>query len=116
MRMKKIKLLILTCAALLVMTMSLGSAGTLLAAQKVETKESADWRFHDIISVDFVKDWVRLPKSDNVMLIDARPPHKYTKGHIPTAINIPFSQFDELKNQLPENKSTVLIFYCGGQK
>jgi rhodanese-related sulfurtransferase len=50
------------------------------------------------------------------MLIDARPPHKYTKGHIPTAINIPFSQFDELKNQLPENKSTVLIFYCGGQK
>jgi 3-mercaptopyruvate sulfurtransferase SseA len=114
--MKKRKLLLLACVAVLAITMSLGSAGTLLAAKKVETKESADWRFHDIISVDFVKDWVRLPKPDNVMLIDARPPHKYTKGHIPSAINIPFSQFDELKDQLPENKSTVLIFYCGGQK
>jgi 3-mercaptopyruvate sulfurtransferase SseA len=114
--MKKRKLLLLAYVAVLAITMSLGSAGTLLAAKKVETKESADWRFHDIISVDFVKDWVRLPKPDNVMLIDARPPHKYTKGHIPTAINIPFSQFDELKDQLPENKSTVLIFYCGGQK
>jgi 3-mercaptopyruvate sulfurtransferase SseA len=114
--MKKRKLLLLTCIAVLAITMSLGTASTLLAAQKVETKESADWRFHDIISVDFVKDWVRLPKPDNVMLIDARPPHKYTKGHIPTAISIPFSQFDELKDQLPDNKSTVLIFYCGGQK
>jgi 3-mercaptopyruvate sulfurtransferase SseA len=114
--MKTRKLLMLTCVAVLAITMSLGSAATLLAAQKVETKESADWRYHDIISVDFVKDWVRMPKPDNVMLIDARPPHKYIKGHIPTAINIPFSQFDELKDQLPENKSTILIFYCGGQK
>ncbi|MBU1341343.1 MAG: sulfurtransferase [Proteobacteria bacterium] len=52
---------------------------------------------------------------NNTMIIDARPQKtKYDKGHIPTAINIPFSQFDILKGKLPRDLNTPVIFYCGG--
>ena len=52
---------------------------------------------------------------DGVMIIDSRPyKPKYVNGHIPTAVNIPFSQFDKMVDKLPEDKTTLLIFYCGG--
>jgi rhodanese-related sulfurtransferase len=98
----------------MVATMSFGWTGTLRAAEKAKTK--TEWKFHDLVSVDFVKDWAKVPRPDNVVIIDARPQHKYVKGHIPTAISIPDSKFDQLKDQLPENKTAILIFYCGGLK
>ena len=100
----------------LVLSPGLGWAAANADTTTVETETKADWRFHDIISVDFVKDWVRVPKPENVMIIDSRPKHKYVKGHIPTAMNIPDSKFDQLIDQLPKKKSTILIFYCGGLK
>jgi len=87
-----------------------GHAGTAPA----KTDAVPDWYFHDIISVDFVKDWAKVPQPENVMIIDSRPKHKYASGHIPTAINIPDSQFDQFKHLLPEKKSSILIFYCMG--
>ncbi|MGD9314341.1 MAG: rhodanese-like domain-containing protein [Desulfobacterales bacterium] len=49
------------------------------------------------------------------MLIDSRPyMPKFANGHIPTAISIPDSQFDKMTDQLPEDKNTLLIFYCEG--
>jgi len=51
----------------------------------------------------------------NVVIIDSRPKRpKYDKGHIPGAISMPDSKFDELKGDLPADKSIPLIFYCGG--
>lgn len=48
-------------------------------------------------------------------LVDARPKRtQYDKGHIPTAISIPDSQFDKMTDQLPADKNTLLVFYCGG--
>lgn len=47
-------------------------------------------------------------------LIDARPRRVAEKGMIPGAINIPDSEFDKLVAQLPADKATPLIFYCGG--
>ena len=50
-----------------------------------------------------------------MVLVDSRPKRKkYDKGHIPTAISIPDMQFDKLKDQLPEDKSKLVVFYCGG--
>jgi rhodanese-related sulfurtransferase len=112
--MKAKRVLVLSVVALLVAAMSLGWSGTLQAAEKAKTR--GEWKFHDLVSVDFVKDWAKVPKPDNVVVIDSRPQHKYVKGHIPTAISIPDSKFDQLKDQLPEDKSTILIFYCGGLK
>jgi rhodanese-related sulfurtransferase len=51
----------------------------------------------------------------DMVLVDARPKvTKYDKGHIPTAISIPDTQFEKLKDQLPADKSKQLVFYCGG--
>ena len=49
-------------------------------------------------------------------MIDARPKaRKYDLGHIPTAINIPDSQFDSLApKMLPADKAAPLYFYCDG--
>jgi len=52
-----------------------------------------------------------------MIVIDSRPKRtKYDKGHVETAISIPDSQFDKLKDQLPKDKTKLLVFYCGGLK
>ncbi|BDI07356.1 rhodanese-like domain-containing protein [Sphaerotilus microaerophilus] len=47
-------------------------------------------------------------------LIDARPKRVADKGMIPTAINIPDTEFDRNVDKLPADKSTLLVYYCGG--
>jgi rhodanese-related sulfurtransferase len=56
--------------------------------------------------------------ADNkAIIIDSRPNKtKFVKGHVPTAINIPFSQFKDLNGKLPRGLDTPIIFYCGGLK
>ena len=64
-------------------------------------------------------DWVKkqIDKKASMVLIDSRPKRKkYDKGHIPTAISIPDSQFAKMQDQLPADKATPLVFYCGGLK
>lgn len=72
--------------------------------------------FGKLVSLDVVKKQAAIPKVDGVLLIDARPTaRKYDVGHIPTAINIPDTQFDKLAaSLLPQDKSTLLLFYCEG--
>ncbi len=73
--------------------------------------------FHDIVDAKFVKAHMAVPMPDNVMIVDARPfKVKYTKGHIPGAVNISFSEFDKKTDLLPKDKNSLLIFYCGGLK
>lgn len=74
--------------------------------------------YHTIVDRSFVKPFVcdnlllEEPRND-FLLIDSRPKRpRYDRGHIPTAISIPDSQFDEMTSLLPENKSTLLIFHC----
>ncbi|MFW5731520.1 MAG: rhodanese-like domain-containing protein, partial [Desulfonatronovibrionaceae bacterium] len=74
--------------------------------------------FHTIVDLEFVKPFVcdnlllREPRTD-FMLIDSRPKRpRYDRGHIPTAVSIPDSKFEEMTHLLPEDKSTLLIFHC----
>ena len=54
-------------------------------------------------------------ETNAAVIVDSRPKKpKYDKGHIPTAMSLPDSQFDTLKGKLPRDPDTVLIFYCGG--
>lgn len=79
--------------------------------------EKADWQFHDIVSMDFVNQYAKIPQTEGVVIIDSRPKKaKYVKGHIATAISIPDSQFAKMTDLLPKDKNTLLIFYCGGPK
>ena len=103
------KKLWLSSLLLLVLALVVGCS----TAQKAPA--GADWQFHTIVNAKFVKQYATVPPPEGVMIIDSRPyKPKYVKGHIPMAINIPGSQFDKMIAKLPQDKSTLLIFYCGG--
>ena len=64
------------------------------------------------VSVEYVGAKV---EKNEALVIDSRPKKaKYDKGHIPSAISLPDSQFEALKGRLPADKNETLIFYCGG--
>jgi 3-mercaptopyruvate sulfurtransferase SseA len=81
-----------------------------------ETGQStADWQFDDIAELPLVQQYAKVPQPEGAMIIDSRPcKPKFVQGHIPTAVNIPDSQFAEMTDKLPQDKNTLLIFYCGG--
>jgi len=75
---------------------------------------SLGW-YKNVVDTDFVKEYAQIPPRKDVVIIDSRPAaRRYDVGHIPSAINIPDTQFDKFKHLLPEDKSKLLIFYCGG--
>ncbi len=82
-------------------------------AEQVKAKEG--W-YSKLVDIEFVKQNVDIPPKKGVMLIDSRPTaRQFDPGHIPGAVNIPDSKFDQMAgNLLPQDKSTLLIFYCGG--
>lgn len=64
-------------------------------------------------------DWMKkqIDSQADMVVVDARPKKKkYDTGHIPTAISVPDTQFDKFKDQLPQDKNKLLVFYCGGYK
>ncbi len=79
--------------------------------------QAAFQQYRDIVDVEFVIEYAAIPKRDNVMIVDSRPmARKYNIGHVPTAVSIPDRKLDEMAGMLPEDKSALLIFYCGGLK
>jgi rhodanese-related sulfurtransferase len=71
--------------------------------------------YKNLVDFDFVKQWVQVPPRKGVMLIDARPAaRKFNPGHILGAINIPDDKFEQMKDQLPQDKGMLLIYYCEG--
>ena len=92
-----------------------GCATTGKSSEQAKNDEAADWKFHSIVDVEFVKQYAKFPRPENSLIIDSRPARpKYDLGYIPMAINIPDSKFDKMIDKLPENKDSLLIFYCGG--
>jgi len=55
-------------------------------------------------------------KKGNAVIIDARPLKKYELSHIPGAIGIPDTKFEEMLDKLPMDKGSKIIVYCGGYK
>lgn len=81
-------------------------------AEQIKAKEG--W-YSKLVDIEFVKQNVDIPPKKGVMLIDSRPAaRQYDPGHIPGAVNIPDSKFDQMAGNLPQDKNTLLIFYCGG--
>lgn len=116
--MRKLKKVVtLTIFLSLVLAVNFGWATTQKSAEPAKVAETQDWKFHDIADVEFVKQHVKIPQQEDVMLIDARPKRaKYDKGHIPMAVSIPHTKFDKMVAKLPKNKNALLIYYCGGLK
>ncbi|WOO38817.1 rhodanese-like domain-containing protein [Anaerocolumna sp. AGMB13020] len=51
--------------------------------------------------------YIRRPE---VLIIDIREPLEFSQGHIPSAINIPYDDFENGKRDIPGDK--LLILYC----
>ena len=65
------------------------------------------------VTANFIKN--ELGKEAKLFIVDCRPRESgYNKGHVPTAISLPVSKFNELNGLLPRDKSIPLVFYCGG--
>jgi len=56
------------------------------------------------------------PDKGGYSLIDARPEIKFAAGHINWAISIPKPELKERLAELPADKTSQLVFYCGGVK
>ena len=85
------------------------------AAQAQEQKDFK--KYPAIVDYGFVAKYAKMPQPKGVVIIDSRPyKPKYVEGYIPTAVSIPDSQFDKMTDKLPADKSTLLVFYCGGLK
>ena len=68
-----------------------------------------------ITNAEVVKLVAMGPEKGAYTLVDARPGGAYLDGHIPTAISLPYGNFQEdCTTVLPQNKDNLLIFYCGG--
>lgn len=50
-------------------------------------------------------------KREECLIIDVRTPEEYEEKHIEGAINIPFYEIDNLKNEIID-KSTIILLYC----
>jgi rhodanese-related sulfurtransferase len=76
-----------------------------------------DWFYTNVIEYDEVTKLAVIPTRKDVVVIDSRPAkRRYNNEHIPGAISIPDTMFDKMTDLLPEDKSTQLVFYCGGLK
>lgn len=57
----------------------------------------------------------RGPEKGKYFLYDSRPLPRFQEGAIPTAVNLPFPDFDTLAGKLlPRDKDALLVFYCAG--
>lgn len=85
-------------------------------AQPAASVQAAQANYYQhLVDFDFVRQWVAIPPKKGVMLIDARPVgRKFNPGHIPGSISIPDDRFEQMKGQLPQDKSMLLIYYCEG--
>ena len=86
------------------------------ATQALSAEKKAGW-YPNVVDAAFVKPYAVIPKRADVLIIDSRPTaRKFDQGHIAVAVSIPDRKFDKMTNLLPAEKSTQLIFYCGGLK
>ncbi len=83
-------------------------------AQSAPLQPKEGWYKH-LVDTDFVKERAQIPPRKDVTIIDARPAaRQYERGHIPGAINIPDSKFEQMTALLPADKAQLVILYCGG--
>jgi rhodanese-related sulfurtransferase len=63
--------------------------------------------YFDTIKANDVVNYIGRP---HVLIIDLRDKENYQKGHIPSAINIPYDNLD--RERVRFNHNTLLILYC----
>jgi rhodanese-related sulfurtransferase len=119
---KEIILLVGASVLLALMVNHLSPRGIALVAQwdtakGVITANAADGNEYRIAEIDRVPDAAKIFYDGDTLFVDARSAEDYESGHIPGAISLPVSQFDEniesFMNQYPVDQP--IITYCSGR-
>ncbi len=76
---------------------------------KVDLKKYFEAKLAAEIGPHGLKEWLDQSKQD-IVVLDVRDKESYEEEHIPTAINIPFEEFEERWKELPKDKEVVS--YC----
>jgi rhodanese-related sulfurtransferase len=64
------------------------------------------------IDIPRLEKLVRLgPQKGGYLLVDSRPSSSFRAGEIPTAVNIPFTEFNDKSAQLPKDRQRLIVFY-----
>ncbi len=104
-------LIILTVGAVLgVVYNFLSPAGLPLFA--AQDKSVAGFK---MMTTDEIKLYLQ-EKGNDILIVDARSPEEYSLGHIPGAINIPDTAFEEHFNKHLNKikKAQLIVVYCSG--
>ena len=114
--MKSVRLLAAASLVAALFAAPLAQFSVAQAADAATVQPKEGW-YTKLVDNAFVARYAVLPKQDGVQIIDSRPTgRKFDPGHIPTAMNIPDTQFDKMVDQLPADKNALLIFYCEGHE
>ena len=49
-----------------------------------------------------------------MVIVDLRTSREYQEGRVPTAVNVPPDKLYLLRQALPADKTTMIVFYCRG--
>lgn len=84
-------------------------------AKEIEVKKGLAVPKHELISTEEVEKLVaKGPKAGHYILLDSRPSAMFNEGHIPTAVSMPFFDFDKLVEKVLKDKNVLQIYYCAG--
>jgi len=87
-----------------------------LVATEVEVKKGLSVPQEQLLTAGQLESFIaKGPEQGKYILLDSRPQEMYNQGHIPTALSMPFFEFDKLQEKLlPKDKDITQIYYCGG--
>lgn len=85
-----------------------------LSCLLVSTSAFAQWNKITLAELEAVLQ--KKPEAGGYMLVDSRPELKYLSSHLPYAVSIPWQDMKDMMDELPSDKNTKLVFYCGGLK
>ena len=87
-------------------------------ATKIVVKPEMKVPDEQLISVgDLAKLIAQGPEKGGYTLVDSRPGPGYMKGHLPTAVSLPFPAMKEKADKvLPKDKNSLVVFYCEGYR
>jgi len=55
----------------------------------------------------------KMHRGDRLVLVEALPPWKYRKQHLPGAINVPFDRVPKYAPRRIPDKNAEVVVYCG---
>ena len=80
------------------------AAASNVVAQEVPAVEAANIGADELIS--------RIESETAPTILDVRTPEEFAEGHVPGAINIPYTELEQRASELEMEHSDELVVYC----